>query len=163
MQGNMIFFMVYQGRKYIKKCHSAMLHHILSPAFNNNKKLERFQVLFCVTWHHTALWERIFKMNEEVDSCLSEKVSNLFLTWKVRSITVQNKIGDFSSRRWIPQEMELLIEFLTDGYSLKFYAWTFVSQKRISFLNGNTSFESVHTKTLLSQNKTVSETPIVPI
>ncbi len=24
----------------------------------------------------------------------------------------------------IPQEMELLIKFLTDGYSLKFYEWT---------------------------------------
>ena len=27
----------------------------------------------------------------------------------------------------IRQEMELLIEFLTNGYSLKFYAWTLIS------------------------------------
>ncbi len=32
-----------------------------------------------------------FKMNEEVDSFLSEKVSNLPLTGKVNSITVDNK------------------------------------------------------------------------
>ena len=29
MQGNMIFYVVHQGRKYIQKCHSAMIHHIL--------------------------------------------------------------------------------------------------------------------------------------
>ncbi len=34
-------------------------------------------------------------MNEEVDSFLSEKVSNLLLTWKVNSITVDNKSGGF--------------------------------------------------------------------
>ena len=45
------------------------------------------------------LWPRItpflhsekFNMNEEVDSFLSEKVSNLLLTWKVNSITVLNE------------------------------------------------------------------------
>ncbi len=34
-------------------------------------------------------------MNEDVDSLLSEKVSNLLLTWKVNSITVDNKSGGF--------------------------------------------------------------------
>ncbi len=32
-------------------------------------------------------------MNEDVDSFLSEKVSNLLLTGKVNSITVDNKSG----------------------------------------------------------------------
>ncbi len=39
-----------------------------------------------------------FKMNEEVDSFLSEKVSNLLLTWKVNSITVDNESGGFFTR-----------------------------------------------------------------
>ena len=41
-----------------------------------------------------------FKMNEEVDNFLNEKVSNFLLTWKGTSITVHNKIGGFSSGRW---------------------------------------------------------------
>ncbi len=40
-----------------------------------------------------------FEINEEVDSLLSEKVSNFLLTWKVNSITVDNKSGGLSLRR----------------------------------------------------------------
>ncbi len=39
------------------------------------------------------LHSKKFKMIEEVDSFLSEKVSNLILTRKVNSITVDNKSG----------------------------------------------------------------------
>ncbi len=37
-----------------------------------------------------SLHSEKFKMNEVVDSFLSEKVSNLLLTWKVNSITVNH-------------------------------------------------------------------------
>ncbi len=43
-----------------------------------------------------------FKMNEEVDSLLSEKVSNFLLTWKVTSITVHNKIQIHSDWLTLP-------------------------------------------------------------
>ncbi len=53
-----------------------------------------------IVWTMPSLHSKKFKMNEEVDSFLSEKVSNLLLTWKVNSITVDNKSGGFSE--WTP-------------------------------------------------------------
>ncbi len=61
-----------------------------------------------------------FKMNEEVDSFLSEKVSDLLLTWKVNSI----------KKRFCKLDV---IHFKKGK----------IVHNRISFLNGNTSFESV--------------------
>ena len=64
-----------------------------------------------------------FKMNEEVDSLLPEKVSNLLLTRKVNSFTVDNPTKFYLSMINSPLEL----------------------QNGISILNEHTGFESVET------------------
>ncbi len=47
--------------------------------------------------HPPILHSDKFEMTEEVDSLLSEKVSNFLLTWKVNSNIVDNKSGGLDS------------------------------------------------------------------
>ncbi len=58
-----------------------MVGHIM----NANPFIASAQDRQCLLQRRVNLHSKKFKMNEEVDSFLSEKVSNLLLTWKVNA------------------------------------------------------------------------------
>ena len=52
----LIFFMVHQGRKYIQKCRSAMLHHILSPALRRTVTCRDRTWSPWIRWQIDLIW-----------------------------------------------------------------------------------------------------------